>query len=75
MGKFILGVIVGAVAALFFMRSEYAQDLEMDARLDEFQDRANGVLNESRRLLEETRDQLSQMRGGAQPGASQSTEM
>jgi hypothetical protein len=69
MGKFIFGVIVGAAAALYFMRSEYAQDLDIDARLDEFQDRANGVLNDSRRLIEETRDQLTQMRGGAESGA------
>ena len=68
MFKFILGMIIGAVAAMYFMRSEYAQQIDLDARLDDFQDRANSVLNESRRLLEETREQLRQTTGEAPMG-------
>ena len=62
--KFIIGLVVGAVAAAYFMRSEYARQMDLDTRLDEFQDRANAVLAESRRVIEETREQLTQRQGG-----------
>lgn len=61
MFRFILGLVLGAVAAAYFLRSEYARQMDLDTRLEDFQDRANAILGESRRLLEETREQLRQM--------------
>ncbi|MGQ9677223.1 MAG: hypothetical protein ACUVX1_16290 [Chloroflexota bacterium] len=61
MFRFILGLVLGAVAAAYFLRSEYARQMDLDTRLEDFQDRANAILGESRRLLEETREQLRQI--------------
>ena len=61
MFRFILGLIVGAVAAIYFMRSEHARELELDTKLEQFQERANSAIGEMRRLLEETRKQIEQM--------------
>lgn len=59
--RFILGLVLGAVAAAYFLRSEYARQMDLDTRLEDFQDRANAILGESRRLLEESREQLRQV--------------
>ena len=56
MSRFILGVIVGAAAAMWLQRAQTQQMLER--RFAEVQDRANAVLVESRRILEETRREL-----------------
>ncbi len=60
MFRFILGLLVGAVAAAYFMRSEYARQMDLDTKLEDFQERATAILGETRRLLEETREQFRQ---------------
>jgi hypothetical protein len=57
MKNFLLGVVVGASAALWY--SQTRGRLEIDRQFGQMQDRANAVLNESRRILEETRRELS----------------
>lgn len=69
MFRFILGLVIGAVAAAYFMRSEYARQMDLDAKLEEFQDRASAVLSESRRILEETREQFRQVAESARASA------
>lgn len=61
MFRFIIGLLVGAVAAIYLMRSEYARQMDLDTRIEDFQDRANTILGESRRILEETREQIKQV--------------
>ncbi len=56
MKNFLLGVVVGASAALWFTQTRGR--LEIDRQFGQMQDRANAVLNESRRILEETRREL-----------------
>ena len=56
MRNFILGVVVGASAALWYTQTRGR--LEIDRQFSQMQDRANAVLNESRRILEETRREL-----------------
>lgn len=67
--RFIIGLIIGALGATYFIRSEYARQMDLDTRLDEFQDRANDILAESRRVLDETREQISQVTGMTKPTA------
>ncbi len=57
MFRFILGVIVGAIAATWLQRAQNQGMLE--SRFAEMQDRANGVLIESRRILEEVRREVT----------------
>ncbi len=54
--RFILGVIVGALASNWLQRGQNQEAVER--RFAEMQERANVVLNESRRILEETRREL-----------------
>jgi hypothetical protein len=61
MFRFILGLIMGAVATTYFLRSEYAQQMDVDARLDEFQERANVILSESRKALADAQEQMKQV--------------
>jgi hypothetical protein len=57
MFRFLMGVIVGAATAVWIER---ARDRgEVDRRLFDAQDRANAVLLESRRVLEEVRRELA----------------
>ncbi|MBI2940106.1 MAG: hypothetical protein HYY04_06660 [Chloroflexi bacterium] len=55
--RFIAGFIVGALAATWYQQNQ--AELDVDRRFAEMQDRANAVLNESRRILEETRRELA----------------
>ena len=55
--RFIVGVIVGVIAATWLQRTQN-QEL-LDRRLGEMHERANAVLLESRRILEETRREFS----------------
>jgi len=55
--NFLLGVMVGAAAALWYAQTKGQVDI--DQRFMQMQDRANAVLNESRRILEETRRELT----------------
>jgi hypothetical protein len=57
MRTFLLGVVVGASAALWYTQTRGR--LEIDRQFSQMQDRANAVLNESRRILEETRRELT----------------
>lgn len=56
MFRFLLGFVLGALAATWYQQSQ--GELDVDRRFGEMQDRANAVLNESRRILEETRREL-----------------
>ncbi len=55
--RFILGMVVGAVGATWLLRTQGQG--QWDRRLAEAQDRANAVLMESRRVLEEVRREVS----------------
>lgn len=57
MRSFLLGVIVGAIGTLWY--TQRSGQLEINRRFGEMQERANAVLNESRRILEETRQELA----------------
>jgi len=57
MKGFLLGVIVGAIGTLWY--TQRTGELEINQRFGEMQDKANAVLNESRRILEETRQELA----------------
>ncbi len=57
MKGFLLGVIVGAIGTLWY--TQRSGELEINRRFSEMQDKANAVLNESRRILEETRQELA----------------
>jgi hypothetical protein len=56
MRNFILGVIVGAVGAMWYTQTRGR--IDVDRQFSVMQERANQVLNESRRILEETRQEL-----------------
>jgi hypothetical protein len=55
--NFFFGVVVGAAGALWYTRGRDRVDL--DRQFGQMQERANAVLIESRRILEETRQELS----------------
>ena len=55
--NFLFGIIVGATGALWYTRSRGRNDI--DRQFGQMQERANAVLIESRRILEETRQELS----------------
>lgn len=57
MVRFVLGVVVGAVAAVWLRRAQSQGAL--DGRVAEMQERANALLLESRRVLEEVRQELA----------------
>lgn len=57
MKNFLLGVVVGAAGTLWFTQTRGRVDL--DRQFAQMQERANQVLNESRRILEETRQELT----------------
>lgn len=57
MFRFLMGAIVGAAAAIWFERANARGDI--DRRLLEAQERANGMLAESRRALEEVRQEMA----------------
>ena len=57
MFRFLVGVIVGAAIAIWFDRANARGDL--DRRLLDAQERANSMLTESRRALEEVRQEMA----------------
>ena len=57
MKSFLVGVIVGASGVLWYTRSRGHGDI--DRQFGQMQERANAVLIESRRILEETRQELN----------------
>ena len=56
MFRFLLGFVLGALVATWYQQTQ--GELDIDRRFAEMQERANAVLNESRRILEETRREL-----------------
>lgn len=57
MKNFLLGMVVGAAGTLWVTQTRGRIDL--DRQFVQMQERANQVLNESRRILEETRQELT----------------
>ena len=55
--RFVAGFLVGALAATWYQQSQ--GEIDIERRFSEMQDRANAVLNESRRILVETRRELT----------------
>ena len=72
MKNFLLGVLVGATAALWYAQTK--GQLDIDHRFAQMQDRANAVLNESRRILEETRRELTSAFEAGRQTVQQRTE-
>ncbi|HVC35479.1 MAG TPA: YtxH domain-containing protein [Chloroflexota bacterium] len=57
MKGFLLGMIVGAIGTLWYTQRN--GEIQINQRFGEMQDKANAVLNESRRILQETRQELA----------------
>jgi streptogramin lyase len=72
MRNFILGVIVGATGALWYSQTMGRMDVER--QFAQMQERANAVLNESRRILEETRQELASALEAGKQTVQQRTE-
>jgi len=72
MKGFLLGVIVGAIGTLWY--TQRSGELEINQRFGEMQDKANAVLNESRRILEETRQELASALEAGKNTVQQRTE-
>lgn len=72
MKGFLLGVIVGAIGTLWYTQRN--GELEINQRFGEMQDKANAVLNESRRILEETRQELASALEAGKNTVQQRTE-
>ncbi|MGH2461240.1 MAG: hypothetical protein ACRDIY_20470 [Chloroflexota bacterium] len=72
MKGFLLGVIVGAVGTLWYTQRN--GEIEINQRFGEMQDKANAVLNESRRILEETRQELASALEAGKNTVQQRTE-
>jgi hypothetical protein len=72
MRNFLLGVIVGAVGATWY--SQTRGQLDIDRQFAQMQERANAVLTESRRILEETRQELAAALEAGRHSVQQTTE-
>lgn len=72
MKNFLLGFVVGAATALWYAQTR--GQLDIDQRFVQMQDRANAVLNESRRILEETRRELTSAFEAGRQTVQQRTE-
>ena len=72
MKGFLLGVIVGALGTLWYVQRH--GELEINQRFGEMQDKANAVLTESRRILEETRQELAAALEAGKNTVQQKTE-
>ncbi len=58
MFRFMVGLALGALGAYYFQQREQREELE--TRMRELKMRTNAVLDESRRILDETRGELGQ---------------
>lgn len=72
MKNFLLGVVVGAVGALWYTQTKGR--IDVDRQFGQMQERANAVLNESRRILEETRQELASALESGRQSVQQRTE-
>lgn len=72
MFRFLMGVVVGAATALWVERARRRG--ELDRRLYDAQDRANAVLMESRRVLEEVRRELAATLESTRRGVEEQAE-
>jgi hypothetical protein len=70
--NFLLGVVVGAVGALWYAQTKGRIDI--DRQFGQMQERANAVLTESRRILEETRQELASALESGRQSVQQKTE-
>ncbi len=70
--RFLAGFLLGVVATLWYSRSR--GELHIDQRFGEMQERANAVLTESRRILEETRKELSSALEAGRQSVQQTTD-
>lgn len=74
MARFLLGLIVGAAAAVWIGRSRYREELKLDRRLAEMQKRTEAVLDESRHILRETRGELTAAMEAARESVQEKAE-
>jgi len=72
MKGFLLGVAVGAAGALWYTQT--VGRVELERQFGQMQERANQVLNESRRILQETRQELSAALDAGKQTVQQTTE-
>jgi hypothetical protein len=72
MRNFLFGVIVGVVGTLWY--TQRSGQFEINRRFGEMQEKANAVLNESRRILEETRQELASALEAGKATVQQKTE-
>lgn len=72
MRNFLFGVLVGAMGAFWF--TQMKGRIDVDRQFGQMQERANAVLNESRRILEETRQELASALESGRQSVQQKTE-
>jgi hypothetical protein len=72
MKNFLLGVVVGSAATLWYTQTRGR--LDVDRQFGQMQERAHAVLNESRRILEETRQELASALEAGRHTVQQKTE-
>ncbi|HLZ09833.1 MAG TPA: hypothetical protein VKT80_14680 [Chloroflexota bacterium] len=72
MRNFLLGVVIGASGAIWYTQTR--GQVDVDRQFGQMQERANAVLNESRRILEETRRELSSALESGRQTIQQRTE-
>jgi hypothetical protein len=71
--NFFLGVVVGAAGALWFTQTRGR--ISVDQQFGQMQERANQVLNESRRILQETRQELGAALQAGRQTVQQTSDM
>lgn len=72
MRNFLLGLFAGIIGTLWY--SQTRGQVEINRHFGEMQDRANAILNESRRILEETRQELGSAFQAGRQTVQQQTE-
>ncbi|HLH74257.1 MAG TPA: hypothetical protein VKX96_13295 [Chloroflexota bacterium] len=72
MRGFLLGLLTGIVGTLWYTQTR--GQLEVNRHFGEMQERANAILNESRRILEETRQELGSALQAGRQTVQQQTE-
>lgn len=72
MRNFLLGLFAGIIGTMWY--SQTRGQMEVNRHFGEMQDRANAILNESRRILEETRQELGSALQAGRETVQQKTE-
>jgi len=70
--NFLLGLFAGIIGTMWY--SQTRGQVEVNRHFGEMQDRANAILNESRRILEETRQELGSALHAGRQTVQQQTE-